>query len=68
MSLEKSIDSGKEYRNHYKGSKRFSLRCRNHGGCEWCLGNRLHKFKKKELESEFKLKNYEDNYDCRRTY
>lgn len=28
-----------------RGSKAFDRTCRNHGGCPWCLGNRLHKNK-----------------------
>ena len=30
----------------YTGSKRFDSRCRNHGACPWCRGNRLHKHRK----------------------
>lgn len=28
-------------------AKSIDKRCRNHGGCLWCLGNRMHKFNKK---------------------
>lgn len=47
MSLDKAIEHGKEKRRPYKNSKSISLQCRNHGGCPWCLGNRLYKYKKK---------------------
>ena len=49
MSLDKAIKHGKEYRKEYKGAKAVDKTCRNHGSCEWCKGNRMHKVKK-ELE------------------
>lgn len=50
MSLDKAINSGKEHRKPYNGSKKFDISCRNHGGCEYCKGNRLFKFKKQALK------------------
>lgn len=47
MSLEKAIESGKEKRKKYKGSKAIDKTCRNHGSCKWCESNRRYKFKKK---------------------
>ena len=47
MSLDKAIEHGKEHRKPYRGSKRIDRTCRNHGGCPWCEGNRLHKYKKR---------------------
>lgn len=29
-------------RRQYRGSRRFDKSCRNHGGCAYCRGNRLH--------------------------
>lgn len=49
MSLDKSIEHGKEHRKPYRGSKAIDPSCRNHGGCPWCEGNRLYRTKK-ELE------------------
>jgi hypothetical protein len=49
VSLEKAIQSGKEHRRPYHGSKRFDTTCRPHGGCPYCEGNRLHQRRKKEL-------------------
>ena len=43
MSLDKSIAKGTEHRKAHKGSKVFDRTCRNHGGCDWCLENRLYK-------------------------
>lgn len=56
MSLDKAIEYKKEYRKPYYGSKSFDRACRNHGSCEWCRENRLHKFKIKEpyIEDEYK--------------
>ncbi len=48
MSLDKAIQHGKEHRKPYKGSKLIDRTCRNHGGCDWCKGNRMHKYKKQE--------------------
>ena len=48
MSLDKSIVHGKEKRRPYHGAKAIDTSCRNHGGCDWCLDNRMHKYKKKE--------------------
>ena len=47
MALDKAIAHGKEKRKPYTGSKAFVSSCRNHGGCEWCEGNRRHKFRDK---------------------
>lgn len=52
MSLDKSIEHGKEHRKPYYGAKRFDKACRNHGDCSWCLENRMHRHKKKQLEGE----------------
>lgn len=46
MSLDKAIESGKEHRKHYRGSKRVDRTCRNHGSCDYCKGNRLYSTKK----------------------
>lgn len=45
MSLDKSIEHGKEHRKNYRGTKAIDKSCRNHGSCPYCKGNRLHKFK-----------------------
>ena len=58
MGLEKAIFHGKEKRKEYQGSKRFDRSCRNHGGCAWCEGNRLFKFKKYEEKSIQELKEF----------
>lgn len=42
MSLNKAIEQGKEHRKQYYWlSKSYVKSCRNHGGCPWCLGNRV---------------------------
>lgn len=56
MALDKAIEYGKEKRKPYRGSKSFDHTCRNHGSCEWCKRNRLHKFRdKKSLKEEMDL-------------
>ena len=59
MSLDKSIQHGKEHRKPYHGAKAISNSCRNHGSCDWCRDNRLHKFKKNEYEN-FESELYDD--------
>lgn len=59
MSLDKSIANGKEYRKPYRGAKAIDRTCRNHGGCEWCKGNRTHENEKRKLKCEQELKVYE---------
>lgn len=56
MGLEKSIEHGKEHRKKWSFAKSVDKRCRNHGGCDWCLENRTHKNRKRMEESEY------DNY------
>lgn len=46
MSLDKAIQSGKERRKPFRGSKRVDRTCRNHGSCDYCKGNRLYSTKK----------------------
>lgn len=58
MSLDKSIQSGKSHRKPYRGAKDIDATCRNHGGCEWCHGNRTHKNDKRELAVEQELREY----------
>ena len=53
MALDKAIKSGKEHRKQYRGSKAIDRSCRNHGSCDWCRENRLHKFRKiGDIEAE----------------
>ena len=47
MSMNKAIESGKEHRKQYRGSKAFDTSCRCHGGCPWCRGNRMHRTEKR---------------------
>lgn len=44
--MYKAIEYGKEHRKPYKGSKAIDRSCRNHGGCDYCLGNRMYKYRK----------------------
>lgn len=57
MGLEKSIKSGKEHREEYRGAKAVEPTCRNHGTCHWCEGNRTNKNKSadKQAAKEIRL-------------
>lgn len=61
MSLDKSIQSGKEHRKPYKGAKSIDSTCRNHGICERCHGNRIYKNEKRELSAARRLEDFKDN-------
>ena len=52
--LDKAISHGKEYRRPYRGAKAVAKSCRNHGSCPYCKGNRLHKFRIKNLNEELR--------------
>ncbi len=52
MSLDKSINSGKEKRKPFVGAKLVDHTCRNHGSCPQCFGNRTFKNKKREKACE----------------
>jgi hypothetical protein len=60
MSLNKSIESGKEKRKPYYGAKAFDSSCRNHGSDTWDLWNRTYSTIKRKMEADDKLK--EVNY------
>lgn len=59
MGLEKAIEHGKEKRKPYYGTKSFARSCRNHGGCDYCKGSRLHSSNKRETAAEQRLKEIE---------
>lgn len=62
MSLDKAIEHGKEHRKQWKYKRNYCKsvdeRCRNHGGarhkrqCDYCLGNRTYKYRKKLIDKE----------------
>ena len=60
MSLDKAIQYHKEYRKPYIGCEAIDPSCRCHGGCDWCLSNRMHKYKKKQLQLKQKEQEYLD--------
>ena len=56
MSLDKTIEHGKEKRKPYRGSKSFAWSCRNHGGCTWCENDRQYSNLKIKIEADEQLK------------
>lgn len=56
MSLDKSIQSGKEHRKLYRGGKSFDKDCRNHGACEICLSNRTIQTQKLLIKAKSQLR------------
>ena len=61
MALDKAIESGKEHRKSYYGSKAIDSSCKNHGSCLWCKGNRKYKYIKNEKKMLDKLKEWRYN-------
>lgn len=61
--LDKAIASGKERRKPYTGAKAIDRTCRNHGGCAWCEGNRLHKYRAEVARMKLEEEEYYDNSD-----
>lgn len=43
MSLDKSIQSGKEHRKPFRKTQAVDPTCRCHGTCQYCKSNRLYK-------------------------
>lgn len=71
MGLEKAIEHGKEHRKKWSFAKSIDKSCRNHGGCEWCLGNRTHKNKRRMEKADYEdyatreLYNEDSNNRCK---
>lgn len=63
MSLDKAIQSGKEHRKPYIGCKSIDKTCRNHGGCGWCLENRLIQKLRKEEAMRMDEEEWEEEDD-----
>jgi len=59
MSLDKAIKSGKEKRNPFRRSKAFDKTCRCHGGCPWCVSDKLYQHNKELERTKDEIKNYD---------
>ena len=59
MSLDKSINSGKEKRKPYYKSGKFDTSCRPHGGCPYCEGNRNYSENKRKDSANEQLESWE---------
>lgn len=61
MALDKAIQYGKEKRKPYrKKAQQVDPSCRCHGGCEWCLGNRMYRYNKIKEKMEQEEKEYDE--------
>lgn len=58
MALDKAVEHGKEHRKPYRGAKAVDRTCRNHGGCDWCKENRMHKNQKRLEKVKSKMEDY----------
>ena len=62
MSLDKAIEHGKEHRKQYRQRcKLIDPSCRNHGGCDWCLGNRTKKYRISKEKLDFGEMEYKES-------
>lgn len=51
MGFDKKYPNSKDARrrlHRYRDSRDFDKSCRCHGGCGWCLSNRMHRTRKRE--------------------
>ena len=64
MSLDKAINSKKEHRTQYRGSKSFDHTCRNHGSCSWCEDNRRFQDRKNRIRAASDAEDYEDDLEA----
>lgn len=60
MSLNKAIKHGKEKRKPYSGAKAVCTACCNHGGDDWDLDDRIHKYKKAEESVKQKMEEWKE--------
>ena len=58
MALDKAIEHGKEHRKPYRRAKALDRTCRNHGSCDWCEENRMHKNQKRLEKVKSKMEDY----------
>lgn len=58
MSLNKAIEHGKEKRKPYSGAKAVCQECRNHGGEDWALNDRIHKYRKREVLAQEQIEEF----------
>lgn len=62
MGMEKAIASGKEHRKEYfKKCEQVDKSCRCHGGCQWCLDNRMYHDNREKEKMLDKMKEWEYN-------
>jgi len=53
MTLDKSINNGKEKRKPYRGAKACDRSCRNGGSCPYCRETRQFSNKKRMRQTEY---------------
>lgn len=56
--LKKKYGKRKDWRESYRGSRRFDSSCRCHGGCPYCLRNRMYSYLIKKKSSKKEIKDY----------
>lgn len=57
--LDKAIEHGHEHRKQYRGAKAIDRTCRNHGSDDWCIEDRIHKYRKRIESANAQIDEYE---------
>ena len=61
MALYLAFLYGKKKRKpYYKIAQQVDPSCRCHGGCDWCLGNRMYRYNRIKEKMEQKEKEYNE--------
>lgn len=64
MGFDKLYPNRKDWRKQYfKTALRVDASCRPHGGCDWELGNRMHKLTQKKLDAIEQITDFENDPD-----
>jgi len=56
MAFDNKYPNRKDWRKPLYRSKVFDRSCRCHGGCSYCLGNRMYRVNKNEIAAKELLK------------
>lgn len=67
MSLDQSIEHGKDRRRPYYGSGRHDPTCRPHGGCPRCLRGRRHGTLLREMDAREQILEALEGMDAQET-
>lgn len=47
----------------YRKSRAFDASCRSHGGCPYCMSNRMHKYHKRDVDAKQQQRDLKESQD-----